>query len=246
MTTAGQLQREGVTDTGTGASEENRGSALVVTERLRYHADIMPARLTSALTRVKPSAIATRALFERLAGGPLPSWERLEAEIVVQRIEAGGTVFTQDAEHPFAYVVRSGLLKNVYFSEDGEDWIKSFCEEGQFFGSVAALESHGRTSFAAMAVEASEVERLPYMMLEKLAETNVAWANVLRKALLIFGRRKEKRERELLTLRPEERYRAFVAETPGLEDRIPQRDLARYLGLTPVGLNRIVRRVKRG
>jgi CRP-like cAMP-binding protein len=76
----------------------------------------------------------------------------------------------------------------------------------------------------------------------------VTWANVVRRALLIFARRKEKREREreLLTLRPEQRYRAFMAETPGLEERIPQRDLARHLGLTPVGLNRIVARVKRG
>ena len=75
--------------------------------------------------------------------------------------------------------------------------------------------------------------------------SQVSLANIVRRALLIFARRKEKRERELLTLKPEQRYRAFVAESPGLERRIPQRDLARHLGLTPVGLNRIVQRVRR-
>jgi CRP-like cAMP-binding protein len=206
----------------------------------------MPTRPTSALTRINQPLPTARSLFEQLAGGELPAWERVEAEMVVRKIDAGGTVFMQDAEHPFAYVVRSGLIKNVYFSEDGEDWIKSFCEEGRFFASIAALELGGRTSFAAIAVEPSVVERIPYVLLERLAEQDLVWARILRRALLIFGERKEKRERELLTLKPEQRYRAFVADTPGLEQRIPQRDLARHLGLTPVGLNRIVQRVRRG
>jgi CRP-like cAMP-binding protein len=206
----------------------------------------MPMRENSALTRVKPAATASKFLFERLAGGPLPSWERLAAEITERRIDPGGSIFMQDAEHPFVYVVRSGLIKNVYFGAEGEDWIKSFSEEGRFFASISALETGGRTSFAAIAVEPSVVERIPYASLERLAAHDVAWANAMRQALLIFAARKEKRERELLTMRPEQRYRAFMAETPGLEQRIPQRDLARHLGLTPVGLNRIVQRVRRG
>jgi CRP-like cAMP-binding protein len=208
--------------------------------------DIMPTASTSALTRINRQPSAARTLFERLAGGALPLWDRLEADIVVRRIDAGGAVFMQDAEHPFAYVVRSGLIKNVYFSEDGEDWIKSFCEEGRFFGSIAAFEPNGRTSFAAIAIEPSVVERIAYASLEKFAEQDLTWARALRRALLIFGERKEKRERELLTLKAEQRYRAFVADAPGLEQRIPQRDLARHLGLTPVGLNRIVQRVRKG
>ena len=58
--------------------------------------------------------------------------------------------------------------------------------------------------------------------------------------------RKEARERELLTLGAEARYRAFCADEPLLARRIPQKDLARHLGLTPVGLNRIAMRVRRG
>ena len=206
----------------------------------------MPAAPKTALTRINPQPSAAQNLFARLAGGDVPSWDRVEAELVVRRIDTGGTVFMQDAEHPFVYVVRSGLIKNVYFGEDGEDWIKSFCEEGLFFASIAGLERGGRTSFAAVAVEPSVVERLPYALLEQLAEHDLVWARIVRRALLIFGERKEKRERELLTLKPEQRYRAFVDDAPGLEQRIPQRDLARHLGLTPVGLNRIVQRVRKG
>ena len=61
---------------------------------------------------------------------------------------------------------------------------------------------------------------------------------------MVLATRKERREWELLTLGPEARYISFKNDYPELERRIPQKDLARHLGLTPVGLNRIVRRVR--
>lgn len=73
----------------------------------------------------------------------------------------------------------------------------------------------------------------------------MAWARARQAMTLAFAVRKERRERELLTLSAEGRYRAFLEASPDLERRIPQKELARYLGVTPVGLNRIVARVRR-
>lgn len=200
---------------------------------------------SSALTRVNAASAATQSLFERLAGGPLPRWPEFATQIQLKFVEAGGTVFMQGAEHPYVYVVRRGLIKNVYLRDSGDAWIKSFSSEGRFFASVAALKPGGRTSFSAVCVEDSELERIPFRVIEPLADSDLAWSTVLRRALAIFADRKEQRERDLLTLNPEDRYRAVLAEQPDLESRITQKDLAAYIGITPVGLNRIVRRVKR-
>ena len=56
----------------------------------------------------------------------------------------------------------------------------------------------------------------------------------------------ERRERELLTLNAEERYRLLVQERPELVSLVPQKDLARYIGVTPVAMSRIVSRVRQG
>jgi len=199
----------------------------------------------SALTRVNAASAATRSLFERLAGGPLPHWTEFATQVQPRSVEAGGTIFMQGAEHPYVYVVRRGLVKNVYLRDTGDAWIKSFSSEGGFFASVAALKPGGRTSFTAMCIEDSELERIPFKAIEPLADSDLAWSTVLRRALAIFADRKEQRERELLTLNPEDRYRAVLAGQPDIEGRITQKDLAAYIGITPVGLNRIVRRVKR-
>jgi CRP-like cAMP-binding protein len=203
----------------------------------------------SSLTEVNRGADSPtmfRQLFEMAAGGPLPEWEQVAAEIDERVLPAGATVFDQDAEHPYLYAVRHGLVKLCYLDAAGSERIKSFAEEGRFFGSIAALQPAGRTSFLSVAMEATQLERVAYGTLIAQADRHVAWAVAIRNMILQFAARKEARERHLLTLTPEDRYRAFRAEHTRLETRIPQKDLARYLGLTPVGLNRIVRRVRDG
>lgn len=154
-------------------------------------------------------------------------------------------MFLQDTVHPLVYAVQSGLLKLCYLQEDGSEWIKSFAYEGRFFASIAALEPGGRTSFMVTALETTVLEQVDYRLVSTLAAEHLAWSQALRSMTLLFAARKEQRERELLTLNAEGRYLAFREAYPNLETRIPQKDLARHLGLTPVGLNRIVTRVRR-
>jgi CRP-like cAMP-binding protein len=184
-------------------------------------------------------------LLVSAAGAELPGWHRVADALTLRRIEPGGTVFLQDVEHPFVYAVKAGLLKLCYLSEDGTEWIKSFASEGGYFASIAALENNGRTSFMVTAIEDALLERLDYRLLKDLANKHLAWSRALHVMTMVFAARKEARERELLTLNAQDRYLAFCAAHPDLARRIPQKDLARHLGVTPVGLNRIVMRLRR-
>ncbi len=107
------------------------------------------------------------------------------------------------------------------------------------------LPLKGRTSFMVTALETSMVERLDYRLLSDLADRHLAWSQALRRLTLVFAARKEQRERELLTLNAEQRYLAFRVAHPDLAIRVAQKELARHLGITPVGLNRIVVRLRR-
>ncbi len=186
-----------------------------------------------------------RELMQSAAGTELPHWPRVADALMVRTVEAGGTVFLQGVEHPFVYAVKTGLLKLCYSSEDGTEWIKSFASEGRFFASIAALQPSGRTSFMVTAIEDSVLERLDYRLLGDLAQKHLAWSHALHAMTLVFAARKEARERELLTLDAQDRYLAFCEAHPNLSRRIPQKDLARHLGVTPVGLNRIIMRLRR-
>lgn len=183
-------------------------------------------------------------LFETLADAVMPGWDEFARHVQSVQVMAGSTVFHQGAEHPFVHVVRLGLIKNVYVRVEGEMWIKSFTSEGRFIASIAALKAGGCASFSAICIEDCELERIPFDVIELFARRDLVWANMLRKAITIFAERKEQRERELLVLSAEERYRALMAEQSDLERRVSQKDIAAYIGVTPVGLNRIIKRVR--
>jgi CRP-like cAMP-binding protein len=190
-------------------------------------------------------ALACRTLLETLGGGELPEWDTFARSVQLRRVAPGATLFDAGVPWPWLGVVRRGLVKLVYLKADGSERIKSFIAEGGFFASLAGLAPGGRTSFAAVAMDALEVELLGYPVLRELGDRHIAWQRALRAGIEHYGARKERRERELLTLTPSERYRVFLDEEAALAARVPQKDLALYLGVTPVALSRIRGRLAR-
>lgn len=178
-------------------------------------------------------------LLMQLAGGPLPEWEGFAATIRLRRFAAGDTLFAADVPWPWLNVVREGLVKLVYLRADGSERIKSFIPAGGFFASLAGLAPGGVTTFSAVAMAPGAIEQLSYPRILALGERHLAWQKALRAGIEHYGARKEKRERELLMLKPEQRYRAFLDESPELAAQLPLKDLALYLGITPVALSRI-------
>jgi CRP-like cAMP-binding protein len=182
-------------------------------------------------------------IFQSAVTTALPKqsdFQRIEQEKTYAPIEA---VFTQGQAHPYLYVLKQGLIKLVYLDESGKEWIKSFIAEGQFFASLAALHPQGGTcSFSAVAMEHTVVEQMSYAALTGLATQHIEWANAAMNLTLYYARQKELREQALLSLTPEQRYVQFARERPALLKRLPQKELAIHLGVTPVGLNRIIKR----
>jgi CRP-like cAMP-binding protein len=58
--------------------------------------------------------------------------------------------------------------------------------------------------------------------------------------------RAERREREFLTESAEKRYRILLDRFPELLDKVAQKDIARYLGITRVALSRTRNRITLG
>lgn len=182
--------------------------------------------------------------LEAAAGVRLPHRGRVQQAIEVMRVEPGEFAFRQGEQRPAIHVVRSGLLKQYYTDQDGDSWIKSFTPEGSVFACIEALETQAPASFSSEAIEPSVVERIAYRTIEALAGESIEWQRARAAAYTLLARIKVRRERDLLMLTAEQLYEQFVVDSPQLSERIPQKDLAGYLGVTPVGLNRIIKRCR--
>ena len=80
---------------------------------------------------------------------------------------------------------------------------------------------------------------MPFSRLKTYSESDQQLANSVIELLIQFAMKKEKREYEFLCLTAEQRYRALIEQSPELIKRVTQNDLAKYLGVTAVGLSRI-------
>lgn len=151
----------------------------------------------------------------------------------------GDIVFSQGDSDDSIYYIRKGLLKGYYVTEDGKEFVKTFIKDQDIIGSLTALMSNSGCSFTLVCLEPASLIRVPFGYCLKLAEKDLAVANIFIKLLTNLAIKKERREYEFLCLSAEERFKLLQENTPDLLERVTQNDIARYLGITPVGLSRI-------
>ncbi len=150
-------------------------------------------------------------------------------------------IFAQGDPAGGVFVLQKGLVKLTYGTETGEEWIKSFIVDTGVFAATDGEDSTG--TYAARCLEPSEVIWLPRAIVAEAVGRDPA----TRAAYLAFTgwilRRKQEREAALLCATPEARYRQLQSTSGAVLARLPQGDIARYLGVTPIAFSRIKRRI---
>ncbi|MFM5337216.1 Crp/Fnr family transcriptional regulator [Aeromonas enteropelogenes] len=136
--------------------------------------------------------------------------------------------------------VEQGLLRARVVLADGREYIKEFYWEGDEFLDFHHLLSGESARYS---VEALEPCRLQLFQLADLRQLS-CWPDWYRHLLEVQLRIKEEKELLLLTEGPQARYQHFLASFPGLDARVPDHLIAAYLGITPISLSRIRKRLK--
>ena len=141
-------------------------------------------------------------------------------------------------------VIKFGLFRYFYLTEEGKEYTKAFMMEGDFISSYTAMMAGKASHYAIESVERSEVVEISYHQWQKLRSQDDKWDKLLISFLEKGYRIKERREREFLLMDSESRYQSFLKECPHLVDRLKQHMIASYLGITPVALSRIRKKMK--
>lgn len=151
-------------------------------------------------------------------------------------------VKTGDGIESVAFCV-SGLFRLYYTTSDGVEYNKSFCTKGDFVTSYSSLLENVPSYLSIQALADSMLIVFPYRDFQSLYAQHVCWERLGRLIAEKLFLSKETRERELLMFSAEERYRLFLKRFGPLAEQIPQYHITSYLGITPVALSRIRRRL---
>ena len=125
----------------------------------------------------------------------------------------------------YVYVVKSGLLKSYSIDEKGKEHIFMFAPEGWIVAD--AIESGHPSQLFIQALENS-------IVVQRKKDSSTEGSN---EKLINRLRTLQQRIIMLMSATAIERYEHFLETYPDIVQRVPQRMIASYLGITPEALS---------
>jgi CRP-like cAMP-binding protein len=149
-----------------------------------------------------------------------------------------------DVSRHVAYVVK-GCLRSYTIDEAGEEHIGQFAIEDWWISDLYSFYENQPSVYSIDALEDSELLLLDKPGMEKLCLTIPKFERFFR--LILQGNyvASQRRIMQSLSATAEERYLQFLKSYPAIFNRVPQKMVASYLGITPQSLSRIRRHLTR-
>jgi CRP-like cAMP-binding protein len=141
-----------------------------------------------------------------------------------------------------ACFVQSGCLRIFYTDEKGIEHVVKFAVENWWAFDLASFTTQTPAYYSIQALEPTVLSLLPYDQYEKLYVAVPAFERFFRimfqqSYILLQQRLTQNQSGDAA-----ERYAHFCAKYPGLDQRIPQKEIASYLGITPEFLSMLRRK----
>jgi len=139
----------------------------------------------------------------------------------------------------FENFVTKGLLRAYTTDDNGDEHIIMFAAEEWWISDLFSFLSDTPSTMQIDAMEDSEIISIEKPDLEKLYADIPKFERLMRILFQNAFVAQQQRILASISQSAEERYTSFVKKYPKLEQRIPQTQIASYLGITPETLSRV-------
>jgi CRP-like cAMP-binding protein len=155
----------------------------------------------------------------------------------------GELLLKQGTKENNIYFITKGLVRCFNINEKGEEVTFQLIKEYQLVGNIHFILFDEPSKFSYEAIENLKGYSISYDNLQKILSNNPKletnrkffFRKILKQA---FGRLDS-----FVLLSPEERYKKYIKDFPGIINRAPDKHIANVLGITPVSLSRIRKRI---
>lgn len=186
-----------------------------------------------------------RAALSRFGALPDKAWEDACDHFSEYSMEAGEFFLEAGDVAQYGGFVLHGILREFFVTLEGKEFNKNFSLEGEFTGSLFDLITSEPSTASIQAITPAKVLVCRFTELQDLYGRYKEWERIGRLLAEDLFLLKARREWEFMTLAAEQRYILLTQRNPDLEKRISQYHLASHLGISPVSLSRIRRRLGR-
>lgn len=145
----------------------------------------------------------------------------------------------------YEYFIVKGCLKVYTLDLDGVPHISMFAIEDFWTGDMASFMTREPSNYYIKAIEDSEILALSRtnfdLLFQEIPKFERFYRILYQRSLISYI----KRSNQGISLTAEERYLFFKKKYPHILKRIPQKDLAGYIGITPEFMSMLVSKVNK-
>ena len=180
--------------------------------------------------------------FDKYYEAPLEAWKHFAGLCEQVAYEKKEVIKQAEKKERYGYFLLEGAIGTFVWTNDQYVCLDLLIES-DFFGDELSLHSGLPSPLEIIALEKSSILRISKSNIEELRKTPMG------SLLMSIGDQKEiaekqKKQIKLMTLTAEERYIELLQSKPELIQRISQKDIASYLGISTQSLSRIRRNIK--
>lgn len=159
------------------------------------------------------------------------------------QLKAGDIFLKEGSRKSDVYFIKKGLIRSYFIDEKGEEITNRLRYENQVMTSYEINILKQASRFNLQALEPTEMLVIDLVDLQKILDRNTKLESGRRFFLSTSLAESIEALDDFILLNPEKRYLKFVKEHPDLLNRVPVKYIANVLGITPVSLSRIRKRI---
>lgn len=151
-----------------------------------------------------------------------------------------GELLAKEGEYcQYAFLITKGILRTYVLTNEAEERTIRLAKEKEFTSAGQSF-LHGKSSTEYIeALEDCKVIAINTKKLNKLSQENIRILRLAHTGLKEAFSESIKRVEFFTIYTPKQRYESLFQTSPELLQRVPQKYLASYLGITTVSLSRI-------
>lgn len=178
--------------------------------------------------------------------GKLNPEEYLELSrfIKVKRLQAGEIYISAGSGQQRISFILQGIIRTYFLEATGDEiTIMLRCEQ-QVVASVDSILLHQPSRFFYQAIEPTLLIEFDYDRGQNIIEQHATFIALRHNVLVGLLLQTIDRLEDFMILNPEQRYVRLLEQRPYIANRVPDKFLSTMLGITPVSLSRIKKRLK--
>lgn len=161
----------------------------------------------------------------------------------VESIKKKTILFEQGSKDTKIHYLRKGIVRLFHVKDSGEEITFNIITEYNVVANYEYIGMQRPSSFYYETLEDCSFMTIDFAVFDRIVSSNPKLeANrkfFLRRLLMAS----DDRVHSFVLMNPEERYKKFIADFPELTNRVPDKYIAQVLGITPVSLSRIRKRI---